>query len=98
MKLYDNWMKAFENRDFDEVMKFYHPDFSFVKHRTNTVMKLLELSLLMKSNLESYKLEMLSSKCCYENDDILVVHNMMSFPGRSKEAVLTCLLKKDGKK
>ena len=22
MKLYDNWMQAFENRDFDEVMKF----------------------------------------------------------------------------
>ncbi|MFL2812609.1 MAG: nuclear transport factor 2 family protein [Paracoccaceae bacterium] len=42
MKLYDNWMKAFENRDFDEVMKFYHPDFSFIRHQTNTVMNLSE--------------------------------------------------------
>ena len=41
---------------------------------------------------------MLSSKCCYENDDILVIHNMMSFPDRSKEAVLACFLKKDVKK
>ena len=62
MKLYDNWMKAFENRDFDEVMKFYHPDFSFVRHQTNTVINLLEWSLLMKSNLESNKL-----KCYHQN-------------------------------
>ena len=88
MKLYDNWMQAFENRDFDEVMKFYHPDFSFLRHQTNTVMNLSGWSPLMKSNLESIKIEMLSSKCCFENDDILVVHDMMSFPDRSKEAVL----------
>ena len=30
MKLYDGWMKAFEKRDFDEVMKYYHRDYSFV--------------------------------------------------------------------
>ena len=29
MKLYDKWMKALENRDFDEVIKFYHPDYTF---------------------------------------------------------------------
>ena len=29
MKLYDGWMKAFEKRDFDEVMKYYHRDYFF---------------------------------------------------------------------
>ena len=38
MKLYDGWMKAFEKRDFDEVMKYYHRDYSFVRHQTNTIM------------------------------------------------------------
>ena len=28
MKLYDGWMKAFEKRDFDEVMKYYHRDYN----------------------------------------------------------------------
>ena len=42
-------------------------------------------------------LEMISSKCCYENDDILVVHNVISFPDGSKEAVLACHMKKDEK-
>jgi len=47
--------------------------------------------------LESNKIEMISSKCCYKNDDILVVHNVMSFPDGSKEAVLASHMKKDGK-
>ena len=50
MKLYDNWMKAFEKRDFDEVMKYYHRDYSFIRHQTNTIMSLSEWSPLMKSN------------------------------------------------
>ena len=60
-------------------------------------MSLSEWSPLMKRMLESNKLEMISSKCCYENDDILVVHNVISFPDGSKEAVLACHMKKDGK-
>ena len=51
----------------------------------------------MKSMLESDNLEMISSKCFYENYDILVVHNLISFPDGSKEAVLACHIKKDGK-
>jgi len=60
-------------------------------------MILSEWSPLIKSMLESNKIEMISSKCCYKNDDILVVHNVMSFPDGSKEAVLASHMKKDGK-
>ena len=52
---------------------------------------------MVKSMLESDQLKMISAKCCYENDDVLVVHNIMSFPDVSKEAVLACHIKKDGK-
>ena len=97
MKLYDRWMEAFESRDFDEVMKYYHPDYTFVRHQTNTEMKLSEWSPMMKSMLESDQFKMISAKCCYENDDVLVVHNIMSFPDGSKEAILACHIKKDGK-
>ena len=97
MKLYDGWMKAFEKRDFDEVMKYYHRDYSFVRHQTNTVMSLSEWSPLMKSMLESNKLEMISSKCCYENDDILVTHRFIDFPSGDKEAVMGVMLLKNGK-
>ena len=40
---------------------------------------------------------MVTAKCCYENHEVLVVHKIMSFPDGSKEAVLACHTKKDGK-
>ena len=70
MKIYAGWVKAFEKRDFDEVMKYYNLDYSFVRHQSNTVMSLSEWAPQMKSMLESDNLEMISSKCFYENDDI----------------------------
>ena len=94
MKLYNKWMEAFEKRDFDEVMQYYHPDYTFVRHQTNTEMKLSEWAPMMKSMLESDQLKMVSAKCCYDNDEVLVVHNIMSFPNGSKEAVLACHTKK----
>ena len=97
MKIYDSLKKAFEDKDFDGLMKFYHPDYSFIRHQTNTTMSLLEWFPIMKSMLESNKFEMISWKCIYENDDILVDHNVLSFPDGSKEAVLACHMKKDGK-
>ena len=42
-------------------------------------MKLSEWSPMVKNKLESDQSKMISAKCCYENDDLLVVHNIMSF-------------------
>jgi len=38
-----------------------------------------------------------SSRCVYENDDILVMHDFMSYPDDTKEAVMGVIMKKDGK-
>ena len=97
MQFYENWMEAFEKRDFDEVMQYHHPDYTFVRHQTNNEMKLSEWVPIIKSMLESDQLKMVSAKCCYENDEVLVVHNIISFPDGSKEAVLACHMKKEGK-
>ena len=86
-----------ENKDFDGMMNFYHPDYSFVRHQTNTTMSLSEWFPIMKSMVESNKLEMISWKCIYENDEILIDHSVLSFPDGSKEAVLACHMKKEGK-
>ena len=40
MKIYDSLKKAFEDKDFDGLMKFYHSDYSFIRHQTNTTMSL----------------------------------------------------------
>ena len=53
-------------------------------------MKLSEWAPMIKRMLESDQLKMFSAKCCYENVEVLVVHEIMSFPDGSKEAVLAC--------
>jgi GR25 family glycosyltransferase involved in LPS biosynthesis len=38
-----------------------------------------------------------SSRCVFENDDILVTHDFMSYPDDTKEAVMGVFMIKDGK-
>ena len=38
-----------------------------------------------------------STRCVYENDDILVEHSFMSYPDDTREAVMMIALKRDGK-
>ena len=38
-----------------------------------------------------------SSRCVYENDDILIQDNFMSYPDETKEAVILVAMLKDGK-
>jgi hypothetical protein len=38
-----------------------------------------------------------SSRCIYENDDIMVQHMFMSYPDDTKEAVMAVAMIKDGK-
>ena len=37
-----------------------------------------------------------SRRCIYENEDILVVHQFVTFPSGDKEAVMNVSIKKDG--
>ena len=97
MKIYDSLKKAFEDKDFDGLMKFYHSDYSFIRHQTNTTMSLSEWFPMMKSMLESNKFEMISWKCIYENDDILVIHNIGNFPDNTKEAIMAVHTLSNGK-
>ena len=38
-----------------------------------------------------------SSRCVYENDEILVAHSFMSYPDDTREAVMLVAMLKDGK-
>ena len=43
------------------------------------------------------KLEMISWKCIYENDDILVMHGIGYFPDGTKEAIMSVHSLSNGK-
>lgn len=89
--------EASDARDIEAMLALYHPDYTFVRHQHNVALSLEEWRPLMEQMLKSDKLEVHDSRCLYENEDILVMHNVMSFPDGSKEAVLIAHTIKDGK-
>ena len=92
-----HFVSAFDDRDIDAVLAHYHPDYTFVRHQTKTTLTLPEWKPMMEGMMKSDKLELLESRCLYENDDVLVMHNFMAFPDGTKEAVLAFHTLKDGK-
>lgn len=97
MAIYEKLMSAFDARDVSKTLEFYHSDYEFVRHQTNTVLSLAEWTPMMEGMMASDKWKMESSRCVYENDDILVAHSVMSFPDDTKESVIVVHTKKDGK-
>ena len=89
--------EASDARDIEAMLALYHPNYTFVRHQHNVALSLEEWRPLMEQMLKSDKLEVHDSRCLYENEDILVMHNVMSFPDGSKEAVLIAHTIKDGK-
>ena len=47
--------------------------------------------------MENEKFIQESSRCVYENDDVLVMHSLMSYPDDSREAVMMVAMLKDDK-
>ncbi len=89
--------EASDKRDIEAILDLYHPDYTFVRHQHNVSLSLEEWRPLMEQMFKSDKLEVHESRCLYENEEILVMHNVMSFPDGSKEAVLIAHTLKEGK-
>mgnify|MGYP006116845505 FL=1 len=75
-------------------MALLHKDYTFVRHAQDKVLNRDEWEQVILTMWG--KVEILNSRCLYENSDILVVHNIISFGDSSKEAVMIVYEKKDG--
>ena len=47
--------------------------------------------------MESAALETSNERCIYENDDIMVIHNIGNFPDNTKEAIMAVHTLSNGK-
>ena len=74
-----------------------HDDFVFVRHQTNTEVTKSEWEPTLKAMMSSDALEIADDRCIYENEEILVMHQVMTFPDGSREAVMIVDRLKDGK-
>jgi hypothetical protein len=97
MTLYDKLQKSMADRDVDSYANLIHEDAIFVFHKTGNEFSKSDWISMATGMMTNEKFVQDSSRCVYENDDILVMHDFMSYPDDTKEAVMGVIMKKDGK-
>ena len=97
MSLYADYKQAMDNKDLEAYLALLHDDFTVVFHKSGNSFSKEEWSSMVAGMMANEKFIQESTRCVYENDDILVEHSFMSYPDDSREAVMMIALKKEGK-
>ncbi len=96
MSIYEKWSKAMNNQDIEGIADCLHEDYTFIRHQSGTKMNKTEMVEMMRGFMASDAVQILSTRCIYENTDMLVEHTVMDFADGSREAVLGSTKLKDG--
>jgi|TARA_B110000240_G_scaffold192161_1_gene235872 hypothetical protein len=97
MAMYDQLQKTMSDRDMDAYMKLVHEDAVFVFHKSGNEFSKSEWGAMATGMLDNEKFIQESSRCVYENEDIMISHDFMSYPDGTREAVMGVFTLKDGK-
>lgn len=97
MGLYEKMEKIMHERDVDSYLSLLHEEFTVVFHKSGSRFNKTEWSSMVTEMMANDKFIQESSRCVYENDEILVEHSFMSYPDDSREAVMLVAMIKDGK-
>ena len=95
MSLFENYTKAWNEKDITAFVECHHDDYELVIHSTGEVKKMEDIDWdkmmewMVATNVEKHQ-------CIYENDDILVMHSISHFPNDTSDAVMMVHIKKDG--
>ena len=93
--IFDKWVEAWDNADVETMRSLMCDDAEMVMHSNNSKMTADEWRERMSSMIGKLKQENL--RCIYENDDILVMHSVITFPNGTRDAVMYVATKRDGK-
>ncbi|MDC0431770.1 nuclear transport factor 2 family protein [Paracoccaceae bacterium] len=95
MALFKKWEEAWNNNDASGWFSLLHEDYQFTFHSSGNVMKKSDMTIeMMTSTMERETIT--NRRCIYENDDIIVIHQLAEFTSGDKEALMLVNLKKDG--
>ena len=96
MGLYEEMEKAIQAGNVKALAAFYHRDFEMTMHSSGAVMTKDQWKEGVASIFGNDNFKRETSRCIYENEDILVSHAFMTFPNGTKDAVMWVATKKDG--
>lgn len=97
MAIFEKLSGAMAKKDFNAYMELFHEDAVIVFHKSGGKFSKAQWGEMCEGMLANEKFVQESTRCVYENDDILVTHDFMSYPDETKEAVMVVLLLKGGK-
>lgn len=97
MSVYQQMKAAMDNKNTEAYLDILHDDFVFVRHQAGVEVSKDDWTPVLRTMMESDSLEISDDRCLYENDEILVTHQVMKFPDGTSEAVLIVNTLKDGK-
>jgi hypothetical protein len=96
MSLYQKLTKVRDDRDVEGYVALIHEDAEIVFHKSGNKFTKTEWADMVVGTMGNPKFVTDASRCVYENDEILVSHNFMSYPDDTKEAVMVVCMKKNG--
>jgi len=95
--IYEKLLKTMTDRDVDAYLNLVYDDAVFIFHKTGNEFSKSEWGSMATGMMANEKFIQESSRCVFENDDILVTHDFMSYPDDTKEAVMGVFMLKEGK-
>jgi hypothetical protein len=97
MSLFDKLKQSMADRNVDDYLTLLHEDFVVTFHKSGSTYSKTEWASMVTGMMGNEKFIQESTRCIYENDDILVQHSFMSYPDDTREAVMMVATLKDGK-
>ena len=97
MAIYKDYEKAMNESNLEDYLHLLHNDFTVTFHKSGNTFSKSEWTEMVSGMMANEKFIQESSRCVYENDDIMVEHSFMSYPDDTREAVMLIAMTKDGK-
>ena len=97
MGIYEEFTKAWKTRDITSLAECFTPDWEFHMHSTGAIITLDQWREFFGNMLKNPAVKNENARLIYENDDIIVMHSIGTFPNGSKDAVMYVGLKRGGK-
>jgi hypothetical protein len=96
MTVYDKLMKVMGDRNVEGYIDLIHENAEVIFHKSGDRFGKAEWASMVAGMMGNPKFVNDASRCIYENEDILVLHNFMSYPDDTKEAVMLVCMLQDG--
>ena len=97
MTIYPEMEAAMRTDDARRYAALLHEDFTYVRHKSKDTLNRDEMEALLSKVWAGGNRTIEAMRCVYENDDILVIHTVLSFANGSREGAMIVNIKKDGK-